>query len=75
MLFSLGECWHPEPIVDRCISACPYSHPDELFHRFIRWGIKNNLLFRHLALKLDDLYYGRRPAIRPLPGWVDIRDK
>jgi hypothetical protein len=37
--------------------------------------IKINLLFRHLALKLDDLYYGRRPAIRPLPGWVHIRDK
>lgn len=59
----------------RCIAACPYSHPDELFHRFIRWGIKINLLFRHLALKLDDLFYGRRPAIRPLPEWVDIRDK
>ena len=37
--------------------------------------IKNNLLFRHMALKLDDLYFGRRPAIWPLPGWVDIRDK
>jgi len=59
----------------RCLAACPYSHPDNLFHRFIRWGIKNNLLFRHLAIKLDDLFYGRKPAIRPLPGWVDIRDK
>jgi len=59
----------------RCITACPYSHPDDLFHRFVRWGIKNNLLFRHLAIKLDDLFYGRKPAIRPLPVWVDIRDK
>jgi len=59
----------------RCITACPYSHPDDLFHRFIRWGIKNNLLFRYLAIKLDDLFYGRKPAIRPLPEWVDIRDK
>ena len=56
----------------RCITACPYSHPDDRFHRFIRWGIKNNLLFRHLALKLDDLFYGRKPAIRPLPDWSDI---
>ncbi len=58
----------------RCISACPYSHPDDLFHRFIRWGNKNNLLFRYLAIKLDDLFYGRLPAIRSLPDWSDIRD-
>ncbi len=56
----------------RCIAACPYSHPDDVFHRFIRCCIKNNLLFRHLALKLDDLFYGRKPAIRPLPDWSDI---
>jgi ferredoxin len=59
----------------RCISACPYGHPDDLFHRFIRWGIKNNLLFRYLAIKLDDLFYGRLPAIRSLPVWTDISDK
>jgi ferredoxin len=56
----------------RCITACPYSHPDDGFHRFIRWGIKNNLLFRSLTIKLDDLFYGRKPAIRPLPDWSNI---
>lgn len=56
----------------RCITACPYSHPDNHFHRFIRWGIKNNLLFRHLAIKLDDLFYGRFPAIPSLPDWSDL---
>ena len=58
----------------RCITVCPFSHPDDAFHRFIRWGIKNNLLFRYLAIKLDDLFYGRKPAIRPLPDWINIRD-
>jgi reductive dehalogenase len=58
----------------RCISACPYSHSDDLFHRFIRWGNKNNLFFRYLAIKLDDLFYGRFPAIRPLPNWSDLSD-
>jgi len=58
----------------RCITACPYSHPENGFHRFIRWGIKNNLLFRYLAIKLDNLFYGRKPAIRPLPDWSDIRE-
>jgi len=56
----------------RCITVCPYSHPDNSFHRFIRWAIKNNLVFRHLAIKLDDIFYGRKPPIRPLPGWTDI---
>lgn len=54
----------------RCMTVCPYSHPDNWFHRFIRWGIKNNLLFRHLAVKLDDVFYGRKPSIRPLPDWT-----
>jgi reductive dehalogenase len=58
-----------------CMSACPYSHPDDPFHRFIRWGIKNNLFFRHLAVKLDDLFYGRKPASKPLPAWSEISEK
>ena len=58
----------------RCISVCPYSHPDNGFHRLIRWSIKNNLHFRRVAIKLDDLFYGRLPAIRPLPDCTDIRD-
>jgi ferredoxin len=59
----------------RCITACPYSHSNSPFHRFIRWGNKNNLLFRRMALKLDDLFFGRKPAIRPLPNWSDILEK
>jgi reductive dehalogenase len=59
----------------RCIISCPYSHPDNAFHRFIRWGIKNNLLFRHLAIKLDDLFYGKKPSIKAMPDWSDIEDE
>jgi reductive dehalogenase len=59
----------------RCITVCPFSHRNNLFHGFIRWAIKNNLFFRYLALKLDDAFYGRRPRIRPLPQWAEIMDK
>jgi epoxyqueuosine reductase QueG len=45
----------------RCVISCPYSHPDNYFHRLIRWGIKNNLLFSRMAVKLDNVFYGRRP--------------
>lgn len=59
----------------RCMTVCPYSHSAGGFHRFIRWGIKNNLVFRRLAIKLEEIFYGRRPPIRPVPGWTDILDK
>jgi len=58
----------------RCMTVCPYSHPDNVFHRFIRWGIKNNLVFRHLAVKLDDIFYGRKPSIGSIPGWAEMND-
>lgn len=48
----------------RCMIVCPYSHPDNWFHRFIRFGIRNNALFRRLAVPLDDLFYGKNPASR-----------
>lgn len=50
----------------RCMIVCPYSHPDNWFHRIIRFGIRNNVLFRRLALPLDDLFYGRKPKPRNL---------
>jgi len=59
----------------RCISVCPYSHPDNAFHRIIRRGIKNNLVFRRLAIKLDDVFYGPEPAVKRMPRWSDIREK
>lgn len=45
----------------RCISVCPFSHPDNLLHRLVRAGIRNNKLFAQLALFLDDYLYGRKP--------------
>lgn len=59
----------------RCITVCPYSHSRNSFHRFIRWGIKNNLVFRHLAVKLDHVFYGRRPPVRPVPRWAGMAEK
>lgn len=59
----------------RCVSVCPFSHRDNWFHRLVRAAIKNNLLFRHLAIKLDDIFYGRKPPMRPLPEWTELMDK
>lgn len=76
-LISSENCYHfwttSGTDCGRCISVCPYSHSDNAFHQVIRWAIKNNLVFRRLAIKLDDIFYGPRPAIKRMPDWSDIR--
>ncbi|MFO7754774.1 MAG: 4Fe-4S dicluster domain-containing protein [Bacteroidales bacterium] len=39
----------------RCMAVCPYSHKNNALHNFVRWGIRNNFIFRRLAVKLDDI--------------------
>jgi len=54
-----------------CMAVCPYAHPDNLAHNLIRWGNQRSGLFRRVALKLDDLFYGRTPKRQPNPDWLD----
>ena len=49
----------------RCMTVCPYSHPDNAAHNLVRWAIGSSGAARRGALWLDDLFYGRRP--KPLP--------
>nr|MDA3907265.1 4Fe-4S dicluster domain-containing protein [Bacteroidales bacterium] len=57
----------------RCISVCPYSHPDNLMHNLVRAGLKNSSVFRTIALELDDMLYKRKPESKPLPEWMNVR--
>jgi reductive dehalogenase len=50
----------------KCMAVCPYSHPDNSFHRLVKWLIKRNILFRRLAVHLDDLFYGKHPRVYPV---------
>ncbi len=56
----------------RCMAVCPYSHPDNWAHNFVRWGIRRSGAFRRAALWLDDLFYGKAPAEKPAPTWAQI---
>ncbi len=56
----------------RCMTVCPYSHPDSFSHNLIRWGVARSGVFRRLALALDDLFYGHNPQPRPAPEWTLI---
>jgi ferredoxin len=57
----------------RCVRICPFSHPDTSLHRLIRRGVARNAPFRRLALRLDDLLYGRRPRPLPVQRWLRVR--
>jgi reductive dehalogenase len=54
----------------RCMSVCPYSHPDNSMHNLVRKGLRQSHLFRKAALSMDDYFYGRKPAVKPLPPWM-----
>lgn len=58
----------------RCMAVCPYSHPDNAMHSLVRWGIRNNGLFRKGALWMDDLMYGRRPPPKGELEWMDVSE-
>jgi ferredoxin len=48
----------------RCVIVCPFAHPDNWLHRLIRFGVRNSVIFRRLAIPLDDLFYGKKPEPR-----------
>lgn len=54
----------------RCMATCPYSHPDNWFHRMVRFGIKHSLLFRKMAVFMDDVFYGKKPKRKDIPSWI-----
>ena len=54
----------------RCLTVCPYSHPDNFYHNIIRWGIARSPLFRRVANIMDDLLYGKVPILREPSHWT-----
>ncbi len=48
----------------RCMSVCPYSHPDNTAHNAVRWAIARSGAARRTMLRKTDQYYGRKPKPR-----------
>ena len=42
-----------------CIAVCPYTKPDTLIHKFVRFYISRNPINQRIALFMDDFLYGR----------------
>jgi len=53
-----------------CIRVCPYSKPDTLIHRLVRFACRQTPLARKLAKLGDDLFYGRKPRRKRPPRWL-----
>jgi len=50
-----------------CVKVCPYTKPDTAVHRLARWYVSRNPVNQRLALLADDLLYGRRHRLPPVP--------
>ena len=55
----------------RCVSVCPYSHPDNPMHAAVRFAIRRSSIARRLALIADDYVYGRLPPPVDSDGWME----
>lgn len=54
-----------------CIGVCPYTKPDTMIHKLVRWYISRNNVNQKIALFMDDLLYGRQKKIsRMNPGRI-----
>jgi reductive dehalogenase len=56
----------------RCISVCPFSHPNNILHNTIRHLIRRSIFVARFAFIADDLLYGRKPRPKKLPSWMSI---
>jgi len=45
----------------RCMTVCPYSHPDNTAHNLVRWTLERAGAARRAGRWADDLVYGRHP--------------
>ncbi len=57
----------------RCMSVCPFSHPDNMMHNTVRHLISRSEIIARFAYLADDFLYGRKPKPREMPGWMQYK--
>lgn len=53
-----------------CMRVCPWSHARTFPHKIILELITRNKLARRLFSIMDDIFYGKKPKVRPIPKWA-----
>jgi ferredoxin len=54
----------------RCMSVCPYSHPNSAMHNVVRWFVRRSGVARRVVFRLDNAFYGSMPEPKPFPSWL-----
>jgi len=59
----METCFHYWRIIGTdcglCMKVCPFSHPPNLVHNLIRFGIKRSSFARSISVRGEDLFFGR----------------
>ncbi len=53
-----------------CMRVCPWSHARTFPHKLIVMLITRNRLARRIFSVMDDIFYGKKPKVKPGPKWV-----
>ncbi|MBN2401188.1 MAG: reductive dehalogenase [Spirochaetes bacterium] len=56
-----------------CMRVCPWSHAQTFPHRLIKALTVRNALSRRLFNKMDDIFYGKKPAGKNVPKWATYK--
>jgi len=54
-----------------CMAVCPYSRPNTLLHRIVRWYVVRSRLAQKYFPLVDNFLYGRKWRPKPVPSWLD----
>jgi len=55
-----------------CMRVCPWSHARTFPHKLIVMLITRNRLARRIFSVMDDIFYGKKPKVKPGPKWVQF---
>lgn len=53
-----------------CMGVCPFSRPDTLLHRVVRWFVMRSPVARAVFPHVDNFIYGRTWRSRSVSSWV-----
>ncbi|MBT3227065.1 MAG: reductive dehalogenase [Deltaproteobacteria bacterium] len=55
-----------------CMAICPFSRPNNNFHKMIRWVVAYSPIAKALFPYIDNLIYGKKWRSRHVPDWISF---
>lgn len=54
-----------------CMAVCPFSRPNTLLHKVVRWFVARSPVARKAFPTVDNFLYGKHWRSKPVPNWLD----